>query len=55
MHGHWLKSLGQQKHAFVGSILHFIQITWFTYVFAYIRSVPIKRVQFAGCNLDLAI
>jgi len=32
-------SLGQQEHAFLGSALHFIQITWFTYVFANIRSV----------------
>jgi len=24
---------GQQDHAFLGSALHFIQITWFAYVF----------------------
>jgi len=32
----------QQKHAFLGSGLHFIRITWFTYVFADIE------VQFRG-------
>jgi len=37
MHGHWLVSLGQQEHAFLGSTLHLIQIAWFTYVFANIR------------------
>jgi len=53
MHGHWFVSLGQQEHAFIGSALHFIPITWFTYVFAKIRRVP-KCVQFAGCSLDPA-
>jgi len=41
----WFVSLGQQHHAFLGSVLHFIQIIWFTYVFANIRRVP-KWVQF---------
>jgi len=27
MHGHWFISLGQREHAFLGSALHFIQIT----------------------------
>jgi len=54
MHGHWFVSLGQQEHALIDSALHFIQITWFTYVFANIGNVP-KWVQFAGCSLDLAI
>jgi len=40
MHGHWFIYLGQQKRAFLGSALHFIQIIWFTYVFANIRRVP---------------
>jgi len=51
MHRQWFISLVQQKHAFSGSTLYFIQITWFTYVFANIRSVT-KWVQFAGCSLD---
>jgi len=42
-------SVGQQEHAFLGSALHFIQITWFTFVFANIRRVP-KWVQFTGCS-----
>jgi len=54
MHGHWFISSGQQKHAFLGSTLHFIQIAWLTYVFANIRGVP-KWVKFAGRSLDLAI
>jgi len=54
MHGHWFISLGQQERAFLGSTLHFIQITWFTYVFANIRKVP-KWVQYAGYTLDLAV
>jgi len=29
MYGHWFNSLGQQVHAFLGSALHFTQITWF--------------------------
>jgi len=37
MRGHWFISLGQQDHVFLGSALHFIQRTWFTYVFANIR------------------
>ena len=36
----------QQEHAFLGSALHFIQITWFTYVFGNIRRVP-KWIQLA--------
>jgi len=40
MHGHRFICLGQQKYAFLGSALHFIQITWFTYT-----SLP----TFAGC------
>jgi len=47
-------SFGQQEHAYLRSALHFIQITWFTYVFVNIRKVP-KWVQFEGCSLDLAI
>jgi len=54
MHGHWFISLGQQEHVFSSSALLFIQITWFTYVFASIRRVP-KWVQFSGCSLDLAM
>jgi len=54
MYGHWFISSGQQERAFLGSALHFIQKTWFTYVFVNIRKVP-KWVQFAGCSLDLAI
>jgi len=49
MHGHWFILLRQQHHAFLGSVLHFIQITWFTYVSANIRRVT-KWVQFAGCR-----
>jgi len=54
MHGHWFISFREQDHAFLGSALHFIQITWFTYDFANIRRVT-KCVQFAGCSLDLGI
>jgi len=55
MHGQWFIALGkQERNAFLGSALHFIQITWFTYVFANISRVP-KLVQFAGCSLDLAV
>jgi len=54
MHWHWFIYLWQQEHTFLGSGLYFIQITWFTYVFANICRVP-KWVQFAGCSLDLAI
>ena len=32
MHEHWFVSFRQQEHAFLGSALHFIQITWFTSV-----------------------
>jgi len=39
MHGHWFISLLKQDHAFLGSLLHFIQITWFTYIFANVRKV----------------
>jgi len=46
--------LGAARSAFLGSALHFIQITWFTYVFANIRNVS-KWVQFAGCSLHLVI
>jgi len=34
MHGHRFISLGEQENAFLGSALHFIQKSWFTYVFA---------------------
>jgi len=37
MHGHWFISLREQDHAVLGSALHFIQITWFSYVFGNIR------------------
>jgi len=40
MHGHWFIFLGQQEHAFLGSALHSIQITWCTYVLANIHRVP---------------
>jgi len=46
-HGHWCICLGQQEHAFLSSVLHFIHITWFTQAFANIE------VQFAGCSLHL--
>jgi len=52
MHGHWFISLREQDHAVLGRALHFIQITWFTYIFANIGRVP-RWVQFAGCSLDL--
>ena len=54
MYGYWLISLREEDHAFFGSTLHFIQITWFSYVFANIRRVT-KRVQLTGCSLDLVI
>ena len=54
MHGYWFVSLGQQEHAFLGSALHFIQISCFTYVFVNICRVP-KWVQFAGCSLYLSM
>jgi len=38
---------GQQEYAFLGSALHFIQITWFTYISAIIRRVA-KWAHFAG-------
>jgi len=47
-------SLGQQHHTFLGGAVHFIQIIWFTYVFANIRKVS-KWVHFTGCSLDLVI
>jgi len=31
---------GQKEHAFLGSALHFFQISWFTYIFANICKVP---------------
>jgi len=37
MHGHWFISLREQDHAVLGSALHFIHITWFSYVFGNIR------------------
>jgi len=40
MHGHWFISFRQQEHAFLGNALHFIQITWFTYVFSNSRRCP---------------
>jgi len=49
MHGHWFVSLGQQEHAFSGSVLHFIQVTWFAYVFANIRRVP----NWVQCRMQL--
>jgi len=52
--GHWFISLREQDHAVLGSALHFIQITWFTYTFANLGRLP-KWVQFAGCSLDLVI
>jgi len=52
MHGHSFISLEQQERAFLGSALHFIQITLFTYVLAKICTDP-KWVQFARCALDL--
>jgi len=54
VHRHCFVSLEHQEHAYLGSALHFIQITWFTHVFASICRVP-KWVQFAACSLDLAI
>jgi len=54
MHGYWFTSLGQQEDALLGSALHFIQITWFNFVFANIRKVP-KWVKYAECSVDLAI
>jgi len=42
----------EQDHAFLDRALHFIQITWLTYIFANILRVS-KWVQFAGCNLNL--
>jgi len=54
MHGYWFISLREQDHVFLGSALHFIQTTWFTYLFANIRKVT-KWVQFAECSLDLVI
>jgi len=47
-------SFGQQDHALLGIALHFIQITWFTYIFANIYKV-LKWVQFEGYSLDLTI
>jgi len=49
IHGHWFISLREQDHAFLGSALHFIQITWFTYAFANICRVT-KWVQVVGCS-----
>jgi len=40
MHGQRFVSLRQEQHAFLGSALHFVQVTWFTYVFANICRVP---------------
>jgi len=38
MHGQqWFIFLGQQEHALLGSALHFIQLTCFTYVCANIE------------------
>jgi len=51
MHGHWFISLREQDHAVLGSALHFIHITWFSYVFGNIRRLT-KWVQFAGCSSD---
>jgi len=52
--GHWFISLGQQEHSFLGNALHFIQITWFTYVFASIRRGPkgsICRMQLTPSHI----
>jgi len=51
MHGQWtlFYYLREQEHTFLGSALHFIQVSWFTYIFANIE------IQFARCSLDLAI
>jgi len=38
MHRDWFIYFGQQENAFLGSGLHFIQITWITYVFANVQS-----------------
>jgi len=46
MHRYWFIYLWVQDHAFLSSALQFIQITWFTYVFANFRRVT-KWVQFA--------
>jgi len=51
MHGHWLISLGQQEHMFLGSALHLIQITLFTYstslpTFANAQVGSVCRMQF---------
>jgi len=54
MHGHWFISLGQQKHAYLGSALHFIQITSLIYVLANMRRASMW-VQFVECSLDLAV
>ena len=40
----------EQDHAFLDRALHFIQISWITYIFANIRRVS-KWVQFAGMQL----
>jgi len=46
MHGHWFICLGEQEHSFLGSALHFIQITWFT------RPRLCQHwFQFTGCSL----
>jgi len=42
----------EQDHAFLDRALHFIQISWLTYIFANIRRVS-KWVQFAGCSFNL--
>jgi len=44
----------RSKNMHLGNALHFIGITWFTYIFASIPRLT-KWVQFPGCSLDLAI
>ena len=45
---------GAARTCILGSALYIIQVTWFTNVFSNIFRMP-KWVQFAGCNLDIAI
>jgi len=45
---------GSKNMQFRHRALHFIQITWFTYVFASVLKVT-KWVQVAGSSLDLVM
>jgi len=47
MHGHGFIFLGHREHAFLGSALYFIQVTWFTFVFANIDRVS----EWAICRM----